>query len=108
MYKWVLAVTILLLMDQFICINSYTAYKYKYYSYRKKQKNERKIRYMRQDCERKEECLITSGLDQTNCIRKCMSKDCFDELYGSDPLEEGEIDVRFNSFKGCILQNIRR
>jgi len=103
-----LAFAILLLVDQFLCIHSYTTYKYKYYSYRKKQKNERKIRYLRQDCERQEECLGAAGLEQTNCIRKCMSKECFEELYGSDPLEEGEIDVRFSSFKGCILQNIKR
>jgi hypothetical protein len=26
------------------------------------------------------------------------------QVYGEDPLEEGEIDVRLNSFKGCFHQ----
>lgn len=33
-----------------------------------------------------------------------MSEFCYNELYGEDELEEGEIDVRLNSFKGCLSQ----
>ena len=32
-------------------------------------------------------------------FRQCMSPGCYAEVYCSDPLEEGEIDVRKNSFK---------
>ncbi|KAK2176069.1 hypothetical protein NP493_685g01037 [Ridgeia piscesae] len=87
--------------------NSYTAatyYDYARYPYKKKQRNERKIRALKSQCE--EGCENKVGLDQLSCVRRCMSRECYDELYTHDPLEEGEIDVRFNSFKGCILKKV--
>merc|ERR1712168_389216 len=60
---------------------------------------------MRQ-CETNEECLAMPGaLDKLRCMRICMSKVCYDELYSWNELEDGEIDVRLNSFKGCIISH---
>ena len=37
-------------------------------------------------------------------FRQCINPTCYNILYGSDMLEQGEIDVRLNSFKGCFHQ----
>jgi hypothetical protein len=79
-------------------------YDYKRYSYSKKKTNERKIRNMKQQCESRE-CNNVYGLDNTKCVRKCMSEFCYSEIYSDDELEEGEIDVRYDSFKGCVIKN---
>ena len=36
--------------------------------------------------------------------RQCISPSCYNILYTPDMLEQGEIDVRLNSFKGCFHQ----
>ncbi|KAK0178601.1 hypothetical protein PV327_007479 [Microctonus hyperodae] len=45
-----------------------------------------------------------SSVGKTRCIRECVSPSCYREIYLFDQLEEGEIDVRLNSFKGCFMQ----
>ena len=105
--SWLMFLCLLVIIDLLLPIScsSRVYYDYKRYSYRKKQKNERRIKRFRQQCEDGGKCLHMVGLEQMNCVRGCMSSDCYQELYHSDPLEEGEIDVRYNSFKGCVLQN---
>jgi hypothetical protein len=34
-----------------------------------------------------------------------MSPKCYQELYSWNPLEEGEFDIRYMSFKGCFSVN---
>lgn len=55
------------------------------------------------------------SLELITCTRKCLSKECYDELYGQDEvrnknrllsdlqLEDGEVDVRKRSFSGCVV-----
>lgn len=38
------------------------------------------------------ECGGDSG--QKNCINRCVSEECYNEIYLDEPLEEGEIDTR--------------
>jgi hypothetical protein len=47
------------------------------------------------------------SLERKNCIIKCVSKICYDEIYEFDPLEEGEVDQRALSFKGCYATYIQ-
>eukprot|EP00054_Salpingoeca_dolichothecata_P005061 m.32980 g.32980 ORF g.32980 m.32980 type:complete len:131 (-) comp15118_c0_seq1:68-460(-) len=42
------------------------------------------------------------------CVRKCVSPVCYGKLYGFDPLEEGEIDVRLRSFRGCAAEESKK
>jgi len=77
---------------------------FKRYGYKKKQKSEKKIKSMKIHCEHVDECTDLRGVALTNCVRRCMSPHCYNELYASDELEEGEVDVRFHSFKGCIME----
>jgi hypothetical protein len=82
-------------------------------------------------CKQNPSCQLLEGVDRLNCIRECISPSCYIELYQGDKvcsyralcnleicltfwflvwqLEVGEIDVRFESFKGCFIQRgIRR
>ena len=46
-------------------------------------------------------------LAQTLCVHQCVSPACAAELYGDDPLEEGEVDVRAHSFRACAGVKLR-
>ncbi|XP_024402039.1 uncharacterized protein [Physcomitrium patens] len=44
-----------------------------------------------------------SEIDKENCALACISSTCYNSVYGGDPLEEGEIDLRRGrQFKACI------
>ncbi|EDW13887.1 uncharacterized protein LOC6572286 [Drosophila mojavensis] len=47
-----------------------------------------------------------SMVSKLNCLRKCISHSCYQDIYAFDELEDGEIDVRMNSFKGCVIQRM--
>ncbi|CAK1590926.1 unnamed protein product [Parnassius mnemosyne] len=78
------------------------------YQYKDSPKNEMTFREFESACEQSSACSHMNGLPRTRCIRECVSPSCYRELYLSDPLEEGEIDVRLNSFKGCFIQRSGR
>ncbi|XP_075218234.1 uncharacterized protein LOC142323021 [Lycorma delicatula] len=59
-------------------------------------------------CEQNPTCNQLKGLQRLKCVRECISPSCYQELYYEDQLEEGEIDVRLNSFKGCFIQRTGR
>lgn len=48
------------------------------------------------------------NFEQLKCIRNCLSASCYNEIYAWDELEEGEIDIRASSFKGCTAFELRR
>ena len=100
-----------------------TQFKFKEFSYYETRKNEALFREYVKACEQSPECwsppYTASALERTACIRLCVSQSCYAEVglhinntrqqvYGQDPLEEGEIDVRLNSFKGCFHQALER
>jgi len=89
-----------IIIEEICCV---THYNFKRYTYRKK-RDDKRYKQLRQRCEVETHCHGIWGVEYTKCIRTCMSKFCYDELYGTDELEEGEIDVRLNSFKGCLSQ----
>lgn len=78
-------------------------YQFKKYTYRKK-RDDKIYKNVKQPCEVNPDCLAKRGAEQAICIRKCVSEFCYEDIYAFDPLEEGEIDVRLNSFKGCVAQ----
>ncbi|GFO19901.1 structural maintenance of chromosomes protein [Plakobranchus ocellatus] len=98
------AILIVLILLTEVCLGMITEYKFKRYTYRKK-RDDKRYKSARQRCEVGDSrCQGLWTVEHTRCIRKCMSEFCYNELYGDDPLEEGEIDVRLNSFKGCLSQ----
>jgi len=81
-------------------------YQFKKYTFRKK-RDDKTYKNQKQPCEVDPDCLAKRGAEQAICIRKCVNSFCYQDIYGDDPLEEGEIDVRLNSFKGCVAQQRR-
>lgn len=89
-------------------------------------------------CEQSPSCSQLASISRVRCVRECVSPSCYSEIYQSDQvkirhhppnrfqvleeknqnfmlfvilyfqLEEGEIDVRLNSFKGCFVQRVHR
>mmetsp|Transcript_972 Transcript_972/g.1982 ORF Transcript_972/g.1982 Transcript_972/m.1982 type:complete len:137 (-) Transcript_972:506-916(-) len=69
----------------------------------KSRKNaDREYRRERAACERG----ACSGLgepDHQNCVYKCLSQACYEEVYSADPIEDGEIDTtRSRQFQQCF------
>ncbi|XP_013413730.2 uncharacterized protein LOC106176061 [Lingula anatina] len=81
-------------------------YTYPKYSFKKK-RGDRKLKQELNRCEKEADCGGFTGPQYLMCIRKCVSSECFEELYAHDELEEGEIDVRYNSFKGCVIKKMK-
>ncbi|XP_021964469.1 uncharacterized protein LOC110859787 [Folsomia candida] len=78
------------------------------YDYTETPKNEIAWREWGAACDQTPVCLGLLDLEKVRCVRKCMSPSCYQEIYAFDELEEGEIDIRFHSFKGCFASRIAR
>ncbi len=70
---------------------------------------ETSIKSAREKCHR--ESAACSGVKQVfaaNCISRCVSEKCYNEVYGTSPLEFGEVDTaRERSFVECAFQERR-
>ncbi|KAG8227495.1 hypothetical protein J437_LFUL002384 [Ladona fulva] len=80
------------------------------FPYKETAKNEAWFREQEASCEESSLCssIAESRIARTRCARQCLSPSCYKEIYEADELEEGEIDVRLNSFKGCFIQRSTR
>eukprot|EP00929_Paragymnodinium_shiwhaense_P000970 TRINITY_DN10117_c0_g1_i2.p2 TRINITY_DN10117_c0_g1~~TRINITY_DN10117_c0_g1_i2.p2 ORF type:complete len:132 (+),score=25.36 TRINITY_DN10117_c0_g1_i2:114-509(+) len=48
-------------------------------------------------------CKMIHPDENDDCLAKCVSEACYAEVYGTDPLEPGEIDrPRTNKFNACV------
>ncbi|XP_066254889.1 uncharacterized protein [Euwallacea similis] len=81
-------------------------YTFPEFPYKESKKNEGTYREVEAACEKG--CLGKSDLSKVNCVRQCVSPSCYRDLYQQDFLEEGEVDVRLNSFKGCFIQRYNK
>lgn len=81
-------------------------FRYKHYTFRKKQRLAKRYSPLEKDCETIT-CQGFVGFELTKCKRKCISQFCYNELYAWDELEQGEIDVRLTSFKGCVVKQLQ-
>ncbi|XP_052859906.1 uncharacterized protein LOC128267157 [Anopheles cruzii] len=76
------------------------------YDYKETSKNEITFREFESACDQR--CAGFDGIERTRCVRECVSPSCYQEIYKFDELEEGEIDVRLNSFRACFMQRLHR
>eukprot|EP00898_Chlorokybus_atmophyticus_P003109 jgi/Chlat1/379/Chrsp10S01489 len=54
------------------------------------------------------EACLESAAARENCVLKCASPSCYDKVYASDPLEDGEIDSeRGRAFRACARMELR-
>jgi hypothetical protein len=60
------------------------------------------------DCENKI-CNHLLPFEDMNCVNECISATCYREVYSSEPLEDGEIDIRRSKlFSMCIRKEARQ
>jgi len=78
------------------------------YDYKETAKNELTYKEYESACDQSKRCENLTSVYRTRCVRECISPSCYSEIYEFDELEEGEIDVRLNSFKGCFIQRTGR
>ncbi|KAK1651923.1 hypothetical protein QYE76_069728 [Lolium multiflorum] len=47
----------------------------------------------------------SSATEKENCVLRCASPECYNLIYGGDPLEEGELDyIRGQEYKYCMVK----
>ena len=80
-------------------------------NHRRNQSLDREVKAKRAECEeelRDDPAGAVSAIDMDNCVLRCVSPTCYDNVYGSDPLEEGEVDVaRGRTFRSCARGELR-
>lgn len=65
---------------------------------------EREAKTKKITCERTT-CHQLPADENMNCVNECTSAKCFNQVYGDEPLEDGEIDVkRAREFSLCVRQ----
>lgn len=70
--------------------------------------HEMQWRAVKSKCERSLECQGVLPDEALNCVNNCTSPVCFQEVYGSNPLEDGEIDTqRAHEFAACNRREMR-
>lgn len=56
----------------------------------------------KQECMRRPSCLYD---ESDNCMNRCISKACYEKIFASAPLEDGELDkFRNRDFLDCVKQ----
>ncbi|KAA0158149.1 hypothetical protein FNF28_06389 [Cafeteria roenbergensis] len=59
------------------------------------------IQSRRRNC-RSQVCGSIPVHEDDNCVNECVSPRCYQEVYGAEPLEPGEVDlVRWQQFSSC-------
>jgi len=54
------------------------------------------------------QCPVANHDDDPNCLLRCMSANCFQEIYGANELEPGEIDAdRRKQFASCLRAEMK-
>ncbi|KAA0202422.1 hypothetical protein HAZT_HAZT009411 [Hyalella azteca] len=82
-------------------------YDFTHFPYKETVTNEKQWAEYESACEQSTECLAKTGVLRVRCVRECISPHCYNVLYRHDELEEGEVDVRLSSFKGCFLKKLK-
>lgn len=66
------------------------------------------FRSRKHECEAETCGHITPPELAANCVNECISKECYDEVYAVEPLEDGEIDyARSRTFQSCFRRRLQ-
>ena len=68
---------------------------------------ERKISQSRVKCENRQ-CSHLFSMENMNCVNKCMSETCYEQVYGNNnQLEDGEINTHLDrQFRTCLRRDL--
>lgn len=70
----------------------------------KRRRNALELRALRRQCEQ-----TICDYRELNCVFFCISPSCYEQIYGPEPLEAGEIDLmRGKTFEHCAQKDLRR
>ena len=72
-----------------------------------RQQANRNTQTRKRECE--VQCASVEDDDKPNCILRCQSEACYNEIYGQEELEPGEIDMhRQRLYNTCLVNEQRR
>jgi molecular chaperone DnaJ len=72
-----------------------------------KKRSEQEMRNLRSSCFR-ETCNMYIPEESANCVYACISPSCYQQIFGQEPLEDGEVDVeRSRQFDACLRDEFR-
>lgn len=78
---------------------------------RRRRNNKRtqvKLRAIRYDCQNQGDCSLLIPEESLNCVNECISPACYAQIFESQPLEDGEVDVvRAQAFDNCVKEELR-
>ncbi|KAK3244412.1 hypothetical protein CYMTET_45971 [Cymbomonas tetramitiformis] len=80
---------------------------------RKSNSQDKEIRAKRSECDHTvnswgPDCNTAGAIERENCILRCVSTECYTEVYGDDALEEGEVDtIRGRNFRNCARTELK-
>ena len=77
------------------------------YEYKKNSGLENKYYGRVNRCSFKTDCQNYELEEYQNCVLQCVSPKCYKEIYSPNPLEDGEVDQRLQSFKGCLYLELK-
>jgi hypothetical protein len=67
-----------------------------------------KLRAMRYDCQNEGDCSRLIPEESLNCVNECISPACYAQIFQSQPLEDGEVDIeRAKAFDDCVQEELR-
>ena len=75
-----------------------------------KRRTQRIMEELTEACQQNSMCSARSiplPFDRLACIRKCVSPNCYAAVYLDQPLEPGEIDVKYSKYKACFHRHWR-
>ena len=74
----------------------------------KKKTHQRNVNNRKRECENSA-CAAVHVDERDNCVLRCQSAACYEQVYGGNELEPGEIDAkRTRDFNACVTQEGRR
>lgn len=101
--KILLVLLILLLLPKLVQSRSKVNYRQK----KQRRRAEVVLTDARMTCEM-DVCVSLLPEEAMNCIQVCLSPACYQDIYGEEPLENGEIDVdRAKRFEICVKEEMR-
>ena len=72
-------------------------------SKRRKRRTSRTWKVRIRECE-EGACAHLIAEEGMNCVHRCASAACYDEVYAAEPLEDGEVDTERDAlFKSCMV-----
>lgn len=86
-----------------------TGGRYSFTTKRRRYRTNVQMQRMRNQCNTETVCAQLIPEESLNCSNQCISTKCYAEIYATNPLEDGEVDlIRGQIFEECVRNEVRR